>query len=403
MKKYIPRHKYIEKVKPFMGKELIKVFTGQRRTGKSYLLYQVMDFIKSEDKDANIIYLNKEFYKFDHIKDYHSLINYVNGEKIKNKATYLFIDEVQEIVEFEKALRSFLYEGDIDIYCSGSNARILSGELATLLAGRYIEIDVHALSYSEFLDFNKLDNSDKSFERYFKFGGLPYLINLPEDEDVIYDYLRNIYAAILYKDIIMRQNVRNPYILDNLVKFLAEHIGSIISAKRISDYLKSQKLNVTPNILLNYLSYLSDAYFVKRVKRSGITGRRIFEIGDKFYFEDLGLRQSICGYQKSDIGKILENLVFNYLLQQGYSITIGTDRNREIDFVCKRKGERLYVQVAYIISDEKTHQREFGNLLSIKDNHPKYVVTMDPFTGNTYNGIKHIHVRDFIGGDLNNP
>ncbi len=341
-------------------------------------------------------------YEFDHIRDYHNLIKYVNEKKVNNKASYLFIDEVQEINEFEKALRSFLAEGNIDIYCSGSNARILSGELATLLSGRYIEINVHALSYSEFLDFNKLKNLDKSFEKYFKFGGLPYLINLPENEDVIYDYLRNIYAAILYKDIILRQKVRNPFILDNLVKFLAEHTGSIISAKSISDYLKSQKLSGTPNILLNYLTYLTDAYFVNRVKRSDITGKRVFEIGDKFYFEDLGLRQSICGYQKSDIGKILENLVFNYLLQQGYSITTGTDNNKEIDFVCKRKGEKLYVQVAYIISDEKTRQREFGNLLAIPDNHPKYVVTMDPFTGNTFKGIRHVHVREFLNGDLIN-
>ncbi|MCD4663942.1 MAG: ATP-binding protein [Bacteroidales bacterium] len=383
-----------------MGKELIKVFTGQRRTGKSYIMYQVMDFIKSEDNEANIIYINKELYEFDHIRDYHKLIKYVNEKKVNSKTSYLFIDEVQEIIEFEKALRSLLAEGNIDIYCSGSNARILSGELATFLAGRYIEINVHALSYSEFLDFNKLENSEKSFERYFKYGGLPYLINLPENEDVIYDYLRNIYAAILYKDIILRQKVRNPFILDSLVKFLAEHTGSIISAKSISDYLKSQKLSVTPNILLNYLTYLTDAYFVKRVKRSDITGKRVFEIGDKFYFEDLGLRHSICGYQKSDIGKILENLVYNYLLQQGYSITTGTENNKEIDFVCERKGEKLYVQVAYIISDEKTRQREFGNLLAIPDNHPKYVVTMDPFTGNTYKGINHVHVKDFMEGSI---
>jgi predicted AAA+ superfamily ATPase len=365
-------------------------------------MYQIMDFIEKEDSDANIIYINKELYVFDHIKNYHNLLEYVNKQKISNRASYLFIDEVQEIAEFEKALRSLLSEGGIDIYCSGSNARILSGELATFLSGRYIEINVHALSYSEFLNFNKLKNSDKSFERYFRYGGLPYLINLPVDEDVIYDYLRNIYAAILYKDIILRQKVRNPFILDNLVKFLAEHIGSIISAKSISDYLKSQKLNVTPNILLNYLTYLTDAYFIKRVKRSDIAGKRVFEIGDKFYFEDLGLRQSICGYQKSDIGKILENLVFNYLLQQGYRITTGTENNKEIDFVCEKQGEKLYVQVAFIISDDKTRQREFGNLLTIKDNHPKYVVTMDPFIGNTYKGIKHVHVREFIEGVINN-
>jgi len=395
-KGYIARPDYIEKIKPFIGKEIIKVIVGQRRVGKSYLLYQIIDEIKKNDPDALVIYINKEQYEFRNINTWEELFEFVRGARGDKSFCYLFIDEIQEITEFEKALRSLLADGGYDIYCTGSNARMLSGELATLLAGRYIEIRVHSLGYCEFLSFHQLADNQESFFKYIKYGGMPWLVRTGLDEDAVFEYLRNIFNTIILKDVVERYRIRNVTILRNLVLFLAANIGSIVSAKRISDYLKSQRIEISVRVVIEYLSHLSDVMLVTPVRRGDITGRKIFEIGEKFYFDDIGMRNSLIPYLQQDLGKLYENLVFRHLITKGYSVTVGQTGEKEIDFVAVRHGERAYIQVAYQITDQTTHDREFGNLLSIGDNWPKYVISSDDMIGGTFQGIIHLHIRDFL-------
>jgi len=395
-KEYIKREDYINKIAPFIHKDVIKILVGQRRVGKSYMLFQLIDHIKSIDDRHKVIYINKEMHDFEFIKNASDLLDYVHKKTDKNRNNYIFIDEVQEIQNFEKAIRSLLVEGGYDVYCTGSNANLLSSEIATHLAGRYLEFEIFCLSYDEFLKFHNLEDNHDSLLKYIKYGGLPFLIHLKLEEHIIYDYLNNIYKTILYKDIIARHRVRNTAFLERLVEYLAENTGSLVSAKKISDFLKSQKINISPNVVLNYLSYLVSAFFVFKVPRADIQGKKIFEIGEKYYFEDLGLRHAIRGYRQADIGKILENLVFLHLKISGYTIYTGKLTDKEIDFVCTRENEKLYVQVAYHITDQKVHKREFGNLQMIRDNHPKIVVSMDEMMGKGYKGIKHLHLRQFL-------
>ncbi len=402
IKKYIKREFYLNKIKPYIDKNIIKIIVGQRRVGKSYFIYQLMDFIKDNGvQDENIIYINKELVEFNFIKDYTDLIKYVETKAKTKKKIYLFIDEVQEIENFEKALRSFSTDDRYDIYCTGSNADLLSSEISTLLAGRFIEIKIYSLSYREFLKFHKIKDNEDSFLKYIKFGGLPYLINLKLEENIVYDYLRGIYNTILFKDIVKRYNIRNINFIENLIEYVSINTGSIVSAKKISDFLKSQRINISPNIVLEYLHYLTKAYFIFKVRRSDINGKKIFEIGEKYYFEDLGLRHTVIGYKQNDINKILENIVFLHLAIAGYNITVGKIDGNKVDFICKRGEQKLYVQVSYLMVDEKIRHREFGNLLKIKDNYPKLVVSMDSFIGGTYEGIKQMNIRDFLLNFLN--
>jgi len=399
-KRIIKRQRYLDKVAPFIDKAVIKVLVGQRRVGKSYLLLQIMDeLVKQGIKRKNIVYINKEMHEFDQIANYADLLSFIRKQTAGRGKKYLFLDEIQEIDRFEKALSSLQAKGGYDIYCTGSNADLLSGELASRLSGRYIEIKVYGLSFLEFLDFHGLANGDDAFEKYVKYGGLPYLVNLRLDDEVVYDYLRSIYNTILFKDVVARYHVRNVAFLENLVEYLADNTGSLVSAKKISDFLKSQKIKISPNVVLNYLAHLTAAFFVFRVPRSGIIGKKIFEIGEKYYFEDLGLRHTLIGYKQPDINKVLENLVFLHLKILGYDVTVGKLGDREVDFVCAKGGERLYVQVAYLITDQKTRDREFGNLLQIEDNYPKVVVSMDKLVGANYKGIEQVNIRDFLSRD----
>lgn len=396
VKPYIPRPTYFNQIEPFIGSGLIKVMIGQRRVGKSYILYQLMDEIYKRDSRTQIIYINKEDYEFDDIKTYKELIEYVTHKREDNRKVALFIDEIQDIIEFERALRHFQNIAEFDIYCTGSNANLLSGELATFLAGRHIQIRVYSLSYQEFLAFHRLENSTESLFKYIKHGGLPHLIHLKDEDRIYEEYLRNIFHTIVLKDIVMRFNIRNTSFLNDLIHFLADNIGSIVSAKRISDYLKSQKLNLSPKLVLEYLSHLESVFFIDRVKRSNVIGRKIFEIGDKFYFEDLGLRHSLIPYQQKDIHKIIENLIYHHLCFKQYKVFVGKMEDREIDFIAQKEGSKLYIQAAYLINDDSTHQREFGNLLQIDDNYRKLVVSMDEFAAGDYMGIEHWNLRNFL-------
>lgn len=401
IEKYIKRKLYIDRLKPYIGKSIIKVIIGQRRVGKSFLLFQIMDELIARDcKKENIIYINKEKLEFDQIRDYKDLVLYVKNKAKKNKIKAIFIDEIQDIKFFEKALRHWHAEGKYDIYCTGSNANLLSGELATFLSGRFIEIEVFSLSYIEFLDFHKLKSGKESLFKYIRYGGLPYLINLELNDLVVFDYLKNIYSTIVLKDVVARFGVRNVFFLEKLIEYLADNIGSIVSAKKISDFLKSQKIKISSQVVLNYLSNLIAAFIVFKVSRADIRGKKIFEINDKYYFEDLGLRNSLIGYNLEDIGKVLENLVYIHLRINGFTVFVGQLDEKEIDFVAEKNGEKIYIQVAYLIINKETRKREFGNLLAIKDNYPKIVVSMDDIAGGKYKGIKHINIIDFLSKNI---
>ena len=394
--KIIQRKTYLSKVEPFIGKPVAKVFTGQRRVGKSFMLYQIIRLILDKEPDANIIYINKEDIAFDNIKTATDLNEYVLAHISKQNKNYIFIDEIQEIADFEKAVRSLLLDETNDIYITGSNANLLSGELATLLAGRTVEIKIYSLAYSEFLTFHKLTDSQDSLLKYFRYGGLPYLINLNLTDDVVFEYLKNIYNTIVFRDVVARYNVRNTNFLERLIRFLADNTGSLFSAKRISDFLKAQQINIAHNQVQTYTDYLTNAFLIHKVPRYDIRGKRYFETGEKYYFENNGIRNTIAGYKPGDDAKLLENIVYNQLLYKGYDVKTGWLETEEIDFIATNDNEMHYFQVALQLNSEKTIDREFGNLLKIKDNYPKTVITMDNKTINTYKGIPLVNIREFL-------
>ena len=390
------RKGYIDRIKPFMQKSVAKVLTGQRRVGKSFLLYQLIEEILAEEPDANIIYINLEDFAFSSLQtaeDLHSYIISHSKEKAKN---YIFIDEIQDIPGFEKVIRSLLLNEDNDIYITGSNAKMLSGELATYLSGRYIEFKIYSLSYSEFLEFHGLTESETSYELYSRYGGLPYLLNLPLEDETVNEYLKSVYSTIVFRDVVSRYKLRNTLFLEKLIQFLSENIGNLFSAKNISDYLKSQHTAISVNQIQSYTEYLNNAFLIHRVERYDLIGKRVFEIGEKYYFENMGIRNIVIGYRITDKAKILENLVYNHLLYKGYDIKVGYYGDKEIDFIGEKNGEKLYIQVALKIDSDKTAEREFGNLLKIQDNYPKIVITEDTFNGNSYEGIRHCPIRQFL-------
>lgn len=392
----ISRDKYVSKIIPFIKNDIIKVLVGQRRVGKSYMLDLLINYIKNHYPDSKIIDINLELNEYRHLKNTDELYLYIKDNTDPDTYTFVFIDEIQEVHAFEEALRSLKAEGNYDLFITGSNAHLLSGELATYLSGRYVQFYVHSLSYNEFLLFHNLPNENDSLLKYIRFGGMPYLKNLTLEDELVYDYLKSIYNTIILRDVVGRHGIRNIDFLEQLIRYLADSIGSLLSAKKISDYLKSQRVSISVKVVLQYLKYLEDAFFIHRVRRYDIQGKRVFELNDKFYFTDIGIRNSMIPYQLKDIGKIMENLVFNKLRLNGYQVYVGKLGELEIDFVAKKQNKTIYIQVAYLIPDEKVYNREFGNLLEIKDNHRKIVVSMDEFIGSDNNGIEHLHLRDFL-------
>lgn len=396
--RYIKRPLYVDRIKPFIGKQIIKVLTGQRRVGKSFILLQMIDEILLIYPEANIIYINLELHEFDSIRTYEALYQCISEKLDPKKQNFLLIDEVQEVKSFELCLRSLLAESKCDIICTGSNAQMLSGELATTLSGRYVQIPVYSLSYNEFLEFHNLENSNESLVQYMKLGGMPYLVHTGLDQEVVFEYLKNVNSTILLKDVVARENIRNVSFLENLTAFLADNTGNIVSSLNISNYLKSQKQSVPTQTVLNYLRALTNAFYVHKVQRADVNGLKIFEVGEKYYFEDLGLRNAIRSFDyRNDVNKLMENVVYLHLLRNNYTIYIGKTGTREINFMAEKKGERIYLQVAYILYDQKTIDREFGNLMAINDNYPKYVITMDEISaGSDFKGIRQVHLRDFL-------
>ena len=399
-KNIIRRESYLERIRPFVNRNIIKVLTGQRRVGKSYLLYNVMEEILRENSDANIIFINFEDFGYRSLTDPERLYEYLDEKVDEGRTNYIFIDEIQEVRDFESVIASFFIRDNCDIYITGSNSHMLSGELATKLTGRYIEIKVYSLSYREFLQFQNLDDDDASLDKYARYGGLPYLRNLELTDTIAGEYLKSVYSTIVYRDVVARYQIRNTSTLERLAQFIAENIGNIFSAKKISDYLKSQRIAISVSQLQAYTSYLASSFLIHVARRYDLVGKKIFEIGEKYYFENLGLRNVLAGYREADRGKIMENHVYNHLLFLGYEVRIGSLDKQEIDFVAMRNNEYLYVQVALRIDTEETALREYGNLPAIGNNYPKFVVTAQGTEGNTYEGIRTLSIREFLLSDL---
>lgn len=394
----IRRQSYIDKIEKYLGKETIIVLVGQRRVGKSCILKMIRDD-KMADSYNNVIYIDKEKWQYDAIQTYKDLNEYIEKHLANDKHNYILIDEVQDIEEFERSVRSFRTEPNTDIIITGSNARMLSNELSTLIGGRYKEIYIQSLSYNEFLEFHNLSDNDESLSLYIQYGGMPGLAKIGLEEDDAREYQIDIYHTVLLKDVIMRNQIRNVPFLENLVRFLADNIGKLISANSIAKYMKSQGESITSSVVINYISFLCEAYILHKVNRYDIHGKRVFENNDKFYFEDNGVRNAIAGgTREGDIEKVIENIIYEHLIRLGYQVYVGQLQAGEIDFVCtKPEGQRIYVQASFIIAEQATREREFGNLRSIKDNYPKYVISMTPLlTKNDDDGITHIHLRKFL-------
>lgn len=396
--KLIERSDYTERIERAFGKGVIVALTGQRRVGKSCIMAQVMRHIGSLPQ-ANVVYLNKEKNEFDGIRDYNDLLGFANGRLSKEKDNYLFIDEIQDIDGFERVLRSLQADDACQIMVTGSNAKMLSSELTTYLSGRHIDYHIHSLGYEEFLLFHKMPDGDEALTAYLQYGGLPQLGRMGlDDRELVDDYLESVYSTILLKDIVERGQIRNVSLLKTLVRFMADNIGKLFSATSIVNFLKGQRVDTSAKVILNYLDLLCDAYIINRVSRYDIHGKRIFELGDKYYFEDLGLRNHIVGGNRSaDIEKVMENAVYLHLLRMGYKVYVGQLHKTEIDFVAEKNGSTVYVQVAYLLTSQETINREFGNLKLIDDNHPKYVISSDRMMGDVNaDGIRHIYLRDFL-------
>lgn len=394
----IRRQSYIDKIEKYLGKETIIVLVGQRRVGKSCILKMIRDE-KMADSDNNVIYIDKEKWQYDAIQTYRDLNEYIEKHWANDKYNYILIDEVQDIEEFERSVRSFRTEPNTDIIITGSNASMLSNELSTLIGGRYKEIYIQSLSYNEFLEFHNLSDNDESLSLYIQYGGMPGLAKIGLEEDDAREYQIDIYHTVLLKDVIMRNQIRNVPFLENLVRFLADNIGKLISANSIAKYMKSQGESITSSVVINYISFLCEAYILHKVNRYDIHGKCVFENNDKFYFEDNGVRNAIAGgTREGDIEKVIENIIYEHLIRLGYQVYVGQLQAGEIDFVCtKPEGQRIYVQASFIIAEQATREREFGNLRSIKDNYPKYVISMTPLlTKNDDDGITHIHLRKFL-------
>lgn len=397
------REKYFEKMIDSKDTEFIKVITGIRRSGKSTLLLMFKDYLlKNGVKKENIIHINFESGIYDNIKNYKDLYQYVK-EKIKNNKIYLLLDEVQNVESWEKAINAFKVDFDIDIYITGSNAYLLSSELSTLLSGRYIEIKMYPLSFKEFLMFNKYDESnlEDKFNEYLKYGGLPAIALIKNNDELILSYLNDIYNTIVKKDIIDRNNIKDIALLENIIKYLFSNVGSPISSNKISDYLNSNKIVQKANhqTIDNYLNMLEKSYIIYKADRIDVKSKALLKTLGKYYVSDTGLRNIILGFRNINEGHLLENVVYLELLRRGYKVNIGKNSDYEVDFVAENTHTIKYYQVTQTLSDEQVKNRELRSLESISDNYGKIILSMDKSINNDYNGIK---VKNIINWLLEN-
>lgn len=398
--KMIIREKYLNKMIMLKDTEFIKVITGLRRSGKSTLMLMYKDYLlNNQVKEDNIIYINFESAMYDDIKNYKDLYQFVK-EKIKKDKVYLLLDEVQNVESWEKAINSFKVDFDIDIYITGSNAYLLSSELSTLLSGRYIEIKMYPLSFKEFLIFNNYDtiNIEDKFNEYLKYGGLPAITLIKNNDELVLSYLNDIYNSIVKKDIIDRNNLKNTTLLENIIKYLANNIGSPISSTKISNYLNSNK--ITPNCnhqtIDNYLNMLEKSYIIYKADRTDIKDKSVLKTLGKYYISDTGIRNIILGFRNINEGHLLENVVYLELLRRGYKVSVGKTYEYEVDFVAENPNEIIYLQVSLSISEEKVRDREIRSLENIKDNYEKIILTMDKTINQDFNGIKVMNIIDWL-------
>lgn len=393
------RQKYLKWMENYSGTPLVKVLVGMRRVGKSTLLNQFRDRIMKKEclKAAQVLFVDKESLEFRDLRTevqlHKKVVEYfkkVAGKKI------LFVDEIQEIENWEKAISSLLKTGSYDIYITGSNANLLSSDLATFLAGRYVELSVFPLSYEEWLGAHRTHkHSAEAFERYLTFGGFPGLTRLPQDASILFQTLDALYNSIILRDVVERYQIRNSELLANLTAFFFDNVGNLVTAKSISDYLKSQHIKVSVESVQMYMGYLESCFAIHRVRRYDLKGKRYLEISEKHYLGDLGLRHATLGYRPSDIGQLLENVVYLELRRRGYSVAVGKLDHLEIDFIAEKEGQRIYLQVAYLLASKETRKREFLPLQNIKDSYPKFVLSMDPLRQD-HEGIRHLFLPDFL-------
>lgn len=397
----IKREMYMSRIRPFIGSDLIKVITGIRRSGKSVMMELIKkEIINSGVNPSQFISINFENLCYSHLQTARALHDEITAraESIDGKV-YLFFDEIQEVKEWEKCINSLRISLDCDIYISGSNAKLLSSELSTYLGGRYVEFIIYPFSFAEFSELYYLSAPDEImqnvFQKYLLFGGMPYLANLRFAEEPSKQYLQDLFTSVQLKDIVRRNKIRDVDLLERIIAYVMSNVGTTFSATSLTKFLKSEKRTVAPETSLNYIKYCCDAYLIYQVKREDLQGKQILASNEKYYIADHGIREAVFGGNTKDINLILENIVYMELLRRGYKITVGKYGNKEIDFVCRKGGEKLYVQVAYLLASEETIEREFGAFYSIRDNFPKFVVSLDEFDFSR-NGIIHKNIRDFL-------
>ena len=397
----IKRESYMARIRPFIDGDLIKVLTGIRRSGKSVMLELIEDELRARGvTEEQLVAFNFEDMRNAQLCTAEALHDELvrRAASIKGKI-YFFFDEIQEVERWERCVNSLRVEMDCDIYITGSNAKLLSGELATYLAGRYVEFIIYPFSFSEFLALYHSVEPDADtrtcFDRYLTFGGMPYLANLRFDETACRQYLRDLFNSVELKDIVKRNNVRDVDMLERIIAYVTANIGTTFSSTAISKYLKNEGRRVSPETVLNYLKACSDAFLFYQVRRQDLQGKKILTVNEKYYVADHGIREAVIGGNMRDINLVLENIVFMEALRRGYSVTVGKVGEREIDFVCERHGEKCYIQVTYLLAAEETVQREFGVYEHVQDNFPKYVVSLDEFDMSR-NGVRHYNIRDFL-------
>lgn len=397
----IKREMYMSRIRPFIGTDLVKVMTGIRRCGKSVM----MDLIKEELKESGVRVEQMITFNFEAMSNAHlCTAQALHDEVIKHAAAvegkaYLFFDEIQEVKQWEKAINSFRVELDCDIYITGSNAKLLSGELATVLGGRYVEFTIYPFSYAEFSELYRTVEPAVSdaeiFKKYLTIGGMPYLANLRYAPEPSKQYLTDIYNSVVLNDVVRRNKIRDVDLLSRIVAYVMANIGTTFASTSIAKFFKGEHRTVAPETILNYIKYCADAYLFYQVSRQDLQGKQILATNEKYYMADHGLREAVFGSNMKDINLILENIVYMELLRRGYYVTVGKAGDKEIDFVCQRQNQKIYIQVCYLLASEDTVQREFGVYASIPDNFPKYVVSMDEIDIGR-DGIKHCNIRNFL-------
>lgn len=402
LKSMIARPDYISELKQFVNKEQVKVITGIRRSGKSTVLRLLRkELLQMGIDEGGIIEVNFESFAFSDLLDSRSLYDYVKNKVEGKGRCYLLLDEIQVVEEWERAVNSFLVDFDVDIYITGSNSHLLSSELSTFLAGRYVEIPVYTLSFREFLDFrhNYLsDNPDTRVQlvNYIRLGGFPVIHTADYSQETAYKVVYDIYSSVILRDTVQRYKIRDVELLERVIKYAFDNIGNTFSGKNVADYFKSQQRRVDINTVYNYLNALEGAFILYRAPRYDIKGKELLKTQEKYYVSDVSLIYATMGRRDRMIGAIMENIVFLELKRRGYDVYVGKLDNQEIGFIAERSGDKVYVQVAYKLESDATVEREFGNLIAINDQYPKYVVTMDEFWEESVGGVKHVYLSDFL-------